>query len=140
MSDKLNLKETALGIEIGSTRITAVLIGEDYTPIASGSHDWENELVDGVWTYDLASVWTGVQDAYQKLALEFESQYNEKLRLLSEQNQKLAALVNRAYGTQIQSAPDESQTNTGSQRPKLKKRTNALSDNYLGAERLKEIR
>lgn len=76
---KFNLEKTALGIELGSTRIKAVLIGPDYTPIASGSHDWENQFVNGVWTYDLAAVWTGVQDAYQKLALEFEGKYNEKL-------------------------------------------------------------
>ena len=42
-------KKTALGIEFGSTRIKAVLVGEDHTPIASGDHDWENRLTDGIW-------------------------------------------------------------------------------------------
>lgn len=51
--------KTALGIELGSTRIKAVLIGEDHTPVASGSHDWENQLVDGIWTYSLDAVWAG---------------------------------------------------------------------------------
>ena len=46
-------KKTALGIEFGSTRIKAVLVGEDHTPIASGAHDWENRLTDGIWTYTL---------------------------------------------------------------------------------------
>lgn len=79
MSQKINLKETALGIELGSTRIKAVLIGPDYSPIASGSHEWENQLIDGIWTYDLESVWSGIQDAYQKLALEFETKFSEKI-------------------------------------------------------------
>ena len=54
--------KTALGIEFGSTRIKAVLIGEDHTPIASGSHDWENRYENGVWTYSLEDVWTGLQE------------------------------------------------------------------------------
>ena len=45
--------ETALGIELGSTRIKAVLIGPDFSPIASGAFDWENSLAGGVWTYRL---------------------------------------------------------------------------------------
>jgi len=55
--------KTALGIEFGSTRIKAVLIGEDNAPIASGAHDWENRYVDGIWTYTLEDIWTGLQDA-----------------------------------------------------------------------------
>ena len=51
----------ALGIELGSTRIKAVLIGPDHVPLASGSYDWENQLVDGLWTYPLEEVWTGLQ-------------------------------------------------------------------------------
>ncbi|MDR2933273.1 MAG: ATPase, partial [Oscillospiraceae bacterium] len=66
---------TALGIELGSTRIKAVLIGEDHTPIASGSHDWENKLEDGVWTYALDDVRAGLQDSYRKLAEDVKSQY-----------------------------------------------------------------
>jgi sugar (pentulose or hexulose) kinase len=56
-----------LGIEFGSTRIKAVLIDENFKPLASGSHDWENKLVDGVWTYDLKDVWTGLQDSFRTL-------------------------------------------------------------------------
>ncbi len=70
---------TALGIEFGSTRIKAVLVGSDYSPIASGSHDWENKLVNGVWTYDLSSVWEGVQDAYKKLCEDVSSSYDTTL-------------------------------------------------------------
>ncbi len=56
-----------LGIELGSTRIKAVLIGPDCAPIASGGHDWENRLENGVWTYSMDDVWTGLRDCYQKL-------------------------------------------------------------------------
>mgnify|MGYP001174159793 FL=1 len=52
--------KTVLGIELGSTRIKAVLIGEDHTPLASGSHEWENRYENGVWTYSLEDVWTGI--------------------------------------------------------------------------------
>ena len=72
--------ETALGIELGSTRIKAVLIGEDHTPIASGSHDWENRYENGVWTYTLEDVWTGLQESYRKLNKEVLDKYNTPLR------------------------------------------------------------
>ena len=60
--------KTALGIELGSTRIKAVLIGEDFTPLASGAHDWENTLLDGVWTYSLDEIHTGMQACFAALA------------------------------------------------------------------------
>ncbi len=58
---------TALGIEFGSTRIKAVLIGPDHAPLAVGSHDWENQLVDRLWTYSLDAVWTGLQQSFAAL-------------------------------------------------------------------------
>lgn len=67
--------KTFLGIELGSTRIKAVLIGEDHTPLASGGHDWENRLVDNIWTYTLDDVWNGIQDAYAKMAADVLAQY-----------------------------------------------------------------
>jgi len=67
--------KTSLGIELGSTRIKAVLIDDNYTPIATGSHDWENRLEDGVWTYHLDDVWAGLQDCFSKLALDVKSRY-----------------------------------------------------------------
>ena len=45
--------KAVLGLELGSTRIKAVLVGDDYIPMASGSHEWENKLVDNIWTYSL---------------------------------------------------------------------------------------
>ena len=59
---------TALGVEFGSTRIKAVLIGPDSVPLAVGTHDWENQLVDRMWTYSLDAVWTGVQQSVAALA------------------------------------------------------------------------
>ena len=53
MISKIQEGKTSLGIEFGSTRIKAVLIGDDHQTIASGSHEWENQYVDGVWTYSL---------------------------------------------------------------------------------------
>ncbi|MBL0886840.1 xylulokinase [Myceligenerans indicum] len=66
---------TSLGIELGSTRIKAVLIGPDHAPIASGGHDWENQLADGHWTYSLDAVWAGLQDCFAALAADVERQY-----------------------------------------------------------------
>ena len=70
---------TVMGIELGSTRIKAVLIGEDHAPIASGSHDWENRLEDGIWTYTLEDIWTGIQDAYRSMAADVKEKYGEVL-------------------------------------------------------------
>ena len=66
---------TTLGIELGSTRIKAVLVDEDLRPIASGAHEWENEYLDGRWTYPLLAVEAGVRAAYADLAADVERQY-----------------------------------------------------------------
>lgn len=68
-----------LGIELGSTRIKAVLIGEDHMPVVSVSHDWENRLEDGVWTYSLEEVWEGLRDCYRKLLFGAQEQYGVAL-------------------------------------------------------------
>ena len=49
--DQINNGKASIGIEFGSTRIKAILVGEDLTPIASGAYDWENSLENGIWTY-----------------------------------------------------------------------------------------
>ena len=72
--------QTALGIEFGSTRIKAVLIDANHTPLASGSHDWENRYENGIWTYSLDDVWTGLQDSYQKLSAEVTEKYGVSLK------------------------------------------------------------
>ncbi|MBO7513997.1 MAG: ATPase, partial [Lachnospiraceae bacterium] len=72
-----------LGIELGSTRIKAVLLGEDKAPIASGSHEWENRLENGVWTYTLDDVWQGMQSAYADLNKDVQKQYGVSIKKLA---------------------------------------------------------
>ena len=79
MSDIKTLIEsgkTVLGIEFGSTRIKAVLIGEDNVPVASGSHDWENRLIDNIWSYTLDDIWNGLQDCYANLLADVKDKYD----------------------------------------------------------------
>jgi sugar (pentulose or hexulose) kinase len=71
--------KTCLGIELGSTRIKAVLIGEDHVPITSGGHTWENRLEDGVWTYHLDDVWQGIQNSFHALADDVQKRYGVPL-------------------------------------------------------------
>ncbi len=75
--------KAVLGMELGSTRIKAVLIGPDHAPIASGDHTWENRLENGVWTYRLEDAWTGVQDAFANLKKDVQEKYGVKLTKLS---------------------------------------------------------
>lgn len=72
--------KTALGIEFGSTRIKAVLVGEDNAPVASGAHEWENRYENGIWTYTLEDIWGGLQDCYQQLAADVKAQYGITLK------------------------------------------------------------
>lgn len=67
--------KTALGIEFGSTRIKGVLIDYDGNVLATGGHEWENKLVDGVWTYDLEDVDAGLRSCYTSLRKEVEEKY-----------------------------------------------------------------
>lgn len=71
--------KTALGIEFGSTRIKAVLVGQDNSPIASGDHGWENRLENNIWTYTLEDIWTGLQDSYTKMAEDVKNKYGVTL-------------------------------------------------------------
>ena len=68
-------EKTALGIEFGSTRIKAVLIGPEHTPLAQGDYTWENQLHNGIWTYPLEQVWQGLQSAYAALAADVQQKY-----------------------------------------------------------------
>ncbi len=71
--------ETALGIEFGSTRIKAVLVDKQHTPLASGSFDWENRLEDGIWTYHYQEIWDGLQACYADLTKDVERLYGVPL-------------------------------------------------------------
>jgi sugar (pentulose or hexulose) kinase len=74
-----DLQEAVLGIELGSTRIKACLIGPDAAVLATGAHEWENQLVDGLWTYSLDEVWSGLQAAYADLVRDAESRHGVAL-------------------------------------------------------------
>lgn len=72
-----------LGIEFGSTRIKAVLIDQDNRPIAQGSHTWENQLNDGLWTYPLEAIWFGLQDCYRDLCADVRQKYDTDIETLA---------------------------------------------------------
>lgn len=82
MKEYIESGKAVLGIEFGSTRIKAVLIGEDRSPIASGSHDWENSLENGIWTYSLDAIWAGLQDCYAKMAEDAKAKYGAEITSL----------------------------------------------------------
>ena len=75
----MDLKKTALGIELGSTRIKAVLIDENFLPIASGDYEWENQLVNGVWTYSMDAVHTGLRSCFAALKADVKEKYGLEL-------------------------------------------------------------
>ncbi len=72
-----------LGIEFGSTRIKAVLIDENNAPIAQGSHEWENQLIGGLWTYSIEAIWNGVQNCYADLRNNVKSKYGVEIERLA---------------------------------------------------------
>jgi len=75
--------KAVLGIEFGSTRIKAVLIDENLKPIAQGAHEWENQLVDGLWTYSIDDIWQGLQDCYADLRQDVKKQYDCEIESLA---------------------------------------------------------
>ena len=83
MKDFISAGKAVMGIEFGSTRIKAVLVDDDFKVIAQGAHDWENKLVDGVWSYSLEDIESGVRDAYAKCAADVEAKYGVKLECLA---------------------------------------------------------
>ena len=72
-----------LGIEFGSTRIKAVLIDANNTPIAQGAHEWENQLEDGIWTYSTEAIWYGLQNCYANLRDNVKRLYDTEIEHLS---------------------------------------------------------
>ena len=72
-----------LGIEFGSTRIKAILIDTDNRPIAQGTHDWENQFVNNLWTYSLDSIWKGIQACYSSLKKDVKEKYDVEIHSLA---------------------------------------------------------
>ena len=75
--------KAVLGIEFGSTRIKGVLIDGNFKPIAQGSHEWENRLVDGLWTYSVDDIWAGLQDCYSSLRADVNEKYGCEIENLA---------------------------------------------------------
>ena len=75
----MNLKDTVIGIELGSTRIKSVLLGRDHQVLASGSFTWENSLVNGIWTYSLTEVQNGLQACFADLKRDVKEKYAQNL-------------------------------------------------------------
>lgn len=75
----MDLKTTALGIELGSTRIKAVLIDKDHLPVASGDYEWENQLVNGIWTYSMDKIHEGIKTCFANLKKDVQDRFGVKL-------------------------------------------------------------
>lgn len=79
IKEKISNGQVSLGIELGSTRIKAVLVTDDFTTIASGDFTWENELVNNIWTYSVSNIWKGIQSSYQKMVQKVKADYGVEL-------------------------------------------------------------
>ncbi len=75
--------QATLGIELGSTRIKSVLLDTQNNPIATGGHDWSNEYHDGVWTYSLNDIWSGIQESYRTMVEDVKAKYDVQITKLS---------------------------------------------------------
>ena len=75
--------KAVLGIELGSTRIKPVLVNEKNQPIASGSHEWENQLVNNIWTYSEEAILTGIQESYQDMVKDVKEKYGVPVKKLA---------------------------------------------------------
>ena len=72
-----------VGIELGSTRIKAVMIDENHQPVATGSYDWENRLDGHIWTYDLEDIWKGLKASYANMAADVKEKYGTEIKSLA---------------------------------------------------------
>lgn len=82
--DDIKNGHVSLGVEFGSTRIKSVLIDSKRRPIASGNYNWENKLVDGIWTYSLEDIWTGLQMSYRNLKADVANKYQISLKKIGQ--------------------------------------------------------
>ncbi len=116
-----------LGVELGSTRIKAVLIDEEYNVIASGSYDWENKLKDGLWTYELDHAWTGIREAYKKLSSKVSAEFGVdiiKLKAIGFSAMMHGYLAFDKQGKQLSEFRTWRNTNTGEAAEFLSKELN----------------
>ena len=78
----INSEKTYLGIELGSTRIKAVLTDENFDILANGNYEWENRHENGYWTYSLDDIHTGLRGAYSALKSDVFDKYGVTLTRL----------------------------------------------------------
>ncbi len=78
--EKIVAGQVALGIELGSTRIKAVLVTNDFQTVASGDFNWENKLVNNIWTYPVDEIWQGIQSSYKEMADNVQSTFGVSLK------------------------------------------------------------
>ncbi len=71
-----------LGIEFGSTRIKGVLIDDNGEVLAVGGYDWENSLIDGIWTYSLSEIYDGLKGCYASLKADVKEKHGITLKNL----------------------------------------------------------
>lgn len=82
--EQISAGKASMGIELGSTRIKAILIGENPNEvIGMGSHEWENSLVEGLWSYSLDEVWEGIQNTFRDLQQNLEANHRVRVTKLS---------------------------------------------------------
>lgn len=79
IKEKIQQGQLSLGIELGSTRIKAILIDDERNLVASSSFQWENQLINGYWTYDQSLIIKGIQECYQELKQKVQQQYGVTL-------------------------------------------------------------
>ncbi len=84
MSNAISVGNAVVGCELGSTRIKISLAAPDGTPLASGSHGWENRFENGVWTYHTDDVWHGIASAWSDLAADVQNRHGERLERIAE--------------------------------------------------------
>ena len=82
MKNYIESGKAILGIEFGSTRIKAVLINDEGDVLAVGGYDWENSLVNGIWTYGLDEIYAGLKGAYASLKKDVKERYGITLKNL----------------------------------------------------------
>jgi sugar (pentulose or hexulose) kinase len=83
MKDIISSGKIYLGVEFGSTRIKAVLTADGGQVIGKSSYNWENNLVDGIFTYDLMKVWVGLRQCYKDIADYVKEEYNLEITNIS---------------------------------------------------------
>ncbi len=75
----MDLKQLTIGLEFGSTRIKAVVIDKDHRIICQSEYVWENQYLNGVWTYGMDKIVEGMQSTFKDLLKNFETEFGQKL-------------------------------------------------------------